>query len=108
MLQAEHPDRDLRTQHTPEQVISVLSGQVQVLCSRAVMAEFHGGQGQLRNRCYLNQQGKQEELNSAGKASRTVTVHPGLQDQLTCLRLRQYWQEPPRPEPTDQEDRTRG
>ena len=45
---------------SPEQVIRVFSGQVQIFCSCAVMAELHGGQEQFRDRCYLNQQQERE------------------------------------------------
>ena len=50
------------TPPTPEQVVGVFSGQVQVFRACAVMAELHCGQGQFRNGRHLNERETCEHL----------------------------------------------
>lgn len=98
------PVRDAsRDAHAPEQVVGVFSGQVQVLCSCAVMVELHCSQGQLRDGRYLHEQETREQLNSDGKAFDTGTVtpqalacasgdsrEPTRQQKLPCLNLESH------------------
>ena len=68
--------------HAPEQVVAVFSGQVQVFCPCAVMAELHCGQGQFGDGRYLNEQGICEQLHSARTALGTGMVTPQA---LACV-----------------------